>query len=306
MVRVSSFGQQQLLVRNIMNNQYKTAEGQRQISSGKITDEYRGLSGKVSTVLGARSFKSRVESYQQTIDTIRGKLDANDVQIDGMLGAMDKLKETVQTAISNNQAEGLSDMISQTFKFIVNSLNTNIDGTYLFSGAKTGTKPVSVSTVEDLAALPTTSDAFDNAAVAFSARIADGVELDFGVLASDLGTEIFDEMLALYNHHTNTEAFSGELSDTQFDFLRTQLSSLDTAIDNLRQKHVSNGLAYERLDVVDEQHGDTSVFLETFIADMEDVNIAEAVTRLNNDKVALEASFQAVGALSQLTLLRFL
>ncbi|TNE63673.1 MAG: hypothetical protein EP335_08925 [Alphaproteobacteria bacterium] len=305
MTRVSSFGQQQLLVNSIMKNQQKLFEDQRQVSTGKKTDEYRGLGGQTGTVLGARSFKSRVETYQQTIATVRGKLDANDVQIEGMLDAMEKLKETIQTTLANGQAEGFSDMLGQTFKFVVNSLNTNFDGTYLFSGAKTGTKPVNVGTIDELAALASTADAFDNGSVAFEARIADGVELEFGMLADNLGAGVFDEMLALYNYD-QSDPLQGELSQTQFDFLQGQLQTLDTAIDNLRQKQVRNGLAYERLDVVNDQHTDTSVFLETFIADLEDVDIAEAITRLNNDQVALEASYQTVGTLSQLSLLKYL
>ncbi len=306
MVRVSSFGQQQLLIRSIMNNQQKLFDGQRQIATGKKTDEYRGLAGETGTVLGARSFKSRVDTYQQTIATIRGKLDANDVQLEGILGAMDKMKETIQTTLANGQAEGFSEMLGQTFKFVVNSLNTNFDGTYLFSGAKTGSQPVSVADLPALAGLGSVAEAFDNGNVAFEARIADGVDLEFGLLADDVAGGIFQEMLDLYDFDVNTEEFQGELSQAQFTFLQGQLASLDTAIDNLRQIHVSNGLAYERLEVVDDQHADTAVFLETFISDLEDVDIAEAVTRLNNDQVALEASYRAIGSLSQLSLLNFL
>lgn len=306
MVRVSSFGQQQLLIRSIMNNQQKLFDGQRQIATGKKTDEYRGLAGETGTVLGARSFKSRVDTYQQTIATIRGKLDANDVQLEGILGAMDKMKETIQTTLANGQAEGFSEMLGQTFKFVVNSLNTNFDGTYLFSGAKTGSQPVNVADLPALAGLGSIAEAFDNGNVAFEARIADGVDLEFGLLADDVAGGIFQEMLDLYDFDVNTEEFQGELSQAQFTFLQGQLASLDTAIDNLRQIHVSNGLAYERLEVVDDQHADTAVFLETFISDLEDVDIAEAVTRLNNDQVALEASYRAIGSLSQLSLLNFL
>lgn len=305
MVRVSSFGQQQLLIRGIMNNQNKLFEAQRQIATGKKTDEYRGLAGETGTVLGARSFKTRVETYQQTIDTIRGKLDANDVQLEGMIGAMEKLKESIQTTLANGQAEGFSELLGQTFKFVVNSLNTNFDGTYLFSGAKTGTEPVNVDDLAGLAALPAVGDAFENGGVAFEARIADGVNLEFGLLADDVASGIFQEMVDLYNFD-QTDELQGELSQTQFDFLQGQLASIETSIDNMRQIHVSNGLAYERLEVVDEQHADTAVFLETFIADLEDVDIAEAITRLNNDQVALEASYRAIGSLSQLSLLNFL
>jgi len=306
MVRVSSFGQQQVLIQSIMNNQQKVFEDQRQISTGKKTDEYRGLAGQTNTVLGARAFMSRTETYQQSIDTIRGKLNANDVQVDGILGSMEKLKETMQLSLANNQAEGFEEFLDQTYKFVTNALNTNFDGTYLFSGAETGTKPVNATTLAELDALPAVADAFDNAPTAFEARIADGVNLGFGLLANDVGTEIFQEMLDLYDEIQTNGPIDGEITDAQRTFLQGKIATMETAIDSVRQVQVSNGLAFERLEVVEEQHADSLVFLEVFIADMEDVDIAEAITRLNNDKVALEASYQAVGSLSQLTLLRFL
>lgn len=303
--RVSSFGQQQLLVRSIMENQAQLFEDQRQVSTGKKADDFKGLAGETGTILGARSFKSRIETYQQTIATIRGKLDANDVQIGGILDGMEDLKENIQTMLANGQARGFDELLEQTFRFTVNSLNTNFDGTYLFSGAETGTQPVNVSTLADLSAAASTADVFDNAAIAFEARIADGVNLEFGLLASDLATGIFDELRALYDQDQLTP-FDGEIDPAQFTFLQNSLQTLTTAIDDLRRDHVSNGLAFERLEVIDQQHVDSVLFLETFIADLEDVNIAEAVTRLNNDQVALEASYQAISSLNQLTLLRFL
>ncbi|WP_262696279.1 flagellin [Kordiimonas aquimaris] len=306
--RVSSFGQQQLLIRNIFQNQQALFEDQRQVSTGKRVDDFKGLAGDTGTILGSRSFKSRIETYQQTIDTIRGKLNANDVQLGGIVTAAEELKENIQTVLANGNAQGFGELLEQTFRFSVNSLNTNIDGTYLFSGAETGTVPVNVSTLAELdttEAAGSTADAFDNASIAFEARIADGVNLEFGLLASDVATSFFDEILALHRQDIATP-FQGEIDPSQFSFLQNALQSLDSTIEELRLDQVSNGLSFERLEVVDEQHADSVVFLETFIADQEDVNIAEAVTRLNNDQVALEASFQAISSLNQLTLLRFL
>ncbi|MFC3051380.1 flagellin [Kordiimonas pumila] len=307
MTRVSSFGQQQVLLRSIMDNQKSVFEAQRQISTGKKTDEYRGLAGQTNTVLGARSFMSRIETYQQSIATIRGKLDANDVQVNGVIGSMESFQKTIQDSLANNQAEGFAETLDQTFKFIVNALNTNFDGTYLFSGAETGTKPVNITSLSELAALGSVNEAFDNASLSFEARIADGVSLDFGLLANEVGGSAFQEMLDIYNEINGPNGpYEGELDATQFAFLQSKLTSLSAAIDDVRQVQVSNGLAYERLDVVADQHADSLVFLETFIADMEDVDIAEAVTRLNNDQVALEASYQAISSLSNLSLLKFL
>ncbi len=97
-----------------------------------------------------------------------------------------------------------------------------------------------------------------------------------------------------------------ELSAAQFTFLQDQVQELENAINTMRQFEVQNGLVAERLDVIEQQHLDTGVFLETFIADIEDVDIAEAITRLNNDQTALEASYRAVSTLNELSLLRFL
>ncbi len=305
--RVSSFGQQQLLIRGIQENQARVFENQRQISTGRITDEFRGLGGSTGTILGSRSFLSRVESYQQTITTIRGRIDGNDVQVGGIIGAVESLQDNVLAAVANNNAQGFSEQLEQTFQFLTNSLNSNIDGTFQFSGASTGTVPVNVTDLASLAALPSVSDAFDNADIAFEARIADGVDIEFGLLADEVATEAFQVLVDLYNFDNGPSGpINGELDATQFAFLQTQVGALNDTIDGLRQTEVDNGLSFNRLNVVEQQHADTVIFLQTFISDQEDVDLAETVTQLNNNQVALEASFQAVASLSRLSLLNFL
>ncbi|MBV1900895.1 MAG: hypothetical protein KUG56_04400, partial [Kordiimonadaceae bacterium] len=261
MVRVSSFAQQQVLIRSIMDNQQDVFTAQRQIATGKRIEDYKELAGQAGTLLGSRSFQARVETYQDSIKTIDGKLQANDVQVGGVIDAMDKLKDTIQVTLANAQAEGFGDFLEQTFKFTAGALNTNIDGTYLFSGAETSTKPVNVDNLTSLSALASTSDAFDNSSVAFQAKIADGVDMQFGVLASDVGLDIFSEMVAIHDYTVANGAIDGALTDAERAFLEARLATLDTAIDKVRQVQVSNGLNSERLEVVDNQHKDTTVFL---------------------------------------------
>ncbi|MBL4790193.1 MAG: hypothetical protein JKY60_14550 [Kordiimonadaceae bacterium] len=307
MVRISSFGQQQLLIRAIQDNQRALFEDQRQISTGKKADNFQGLAGQTNTVLGSRSFLSRVETYQETISTVRGKLDANDVQIGGIIKSVETLRDTIRTSIANSQAEGLSEQLKLTFEFTSNALNTNFGGSFLFSGAGADVTPVNVTDLAGLAALPAISDAFDNAAQPFVAKIADGVDTEFGLLADDIGSAVFTELRNLYNLDQGVNGpFDGPLNPTQFALLQTQLVNLETALDGLRAVQTKNGLAFERLEVVDEQHADTSVFLQTFIADIEDVNLAEAISSLNSNQLALEASFRSIGSLTQLSLLNFL
>jgi flagellar hook-associated protein 3 FlgL len=305
--RVSTIGQQQLLIAGIQENQSRVFDNQRQLTTGRETDEFRGLAGRTATVLGSRSFLSRVEGYQDTIATIRGRLDANDVQLGGIIGSVENLQDAVFASIANNTAEGFSEILDQTFQFLVSSLNSNNDGTFQFSGASTGTEPVTVSSLADLAALPSVSDAFQNSDIAFQARIADGVDIEFGILADDVATETFEILVDLYNFDNGPSGpLQGELDDTQFAFLQGQIGNFDNALTGLRQSQVENGLIFSRLDVIDDQHSDTTIFLETFISSQEDVDLAEVVTELNSNQLALEASFQAIASLSSLTLLNFI
>ena len=51
---------------------------------------------------------------------------------------------------------------------------------------------------------------------------------------------------------------------------------------------------------------DEILLVKQFIADIENINVAEAITRLNNDQTALEASFKVFSQLNSLSLLNFI
>lgn len=307
MVRVSSFGQQQILIQHLMTNQERVFDGQRQVTTGKIADDFAGLAGFTNTSLGARSFSSRTESYEATIKTIRGKMDAYDVQLGGILDVAREFEDFVLTAIGQYTTEGMGPMLSQTYSFISNSLNTSIGGSYIFSGSKTGVVPVQETDFVNMVALPAVSDVFTNSQDKFVGRIADGVEMEFGVLADQVGQDIFTVLKDMQAFHAGGGGpLDGNLTPVQIDFLKTELANIGNAIAGIQQLQVTNGLGFKRLDVIESQHADTSIFLEKFIADVEDVNMAEAITDLNKDQLALEASYRAISQLGNLSLLNFL
>ncbi|NIR61558.1 MAG: flagellar biosynthesis protein FlgL, partial [Gammaproteobacteria bacterium] len=54
------------------------------------------------------------------------------------------------------------------------------------------------------------------------------------------------------------------------------------------------------------QHAEQKLYMEEVIADIENVDIAEATARITADQVQLEASFAVTARLSQLNLIDFL
>lgn len=331
--RVSSFGQQSILLNATFENQRRVFEAQEQIATGRKTDEFSGLAGQATTLLGAQSTFNRTETYQNTINTINGQLQANDVQTGGIINSLDDVQDTLRLAIANNQGAGIEQLVDVSYQFIVNALNTNFNGGFLYSGANTGTKPIDevtingttfdVTSIEGLQAAvdegniigltpaQVIDQIFLNSDQAFQARIADGVDISFGLLADDVGQQAIEALQSVFGYIVDpatlpADQLEGQLSATANTFLTSALTDFDTAIEAARAQQTANGLVSQRVDVVGQQHADSLLFLETFISDIQDVDIAEAVTRLNNNQVALEASFQAIRSLTSLSLLDFL
>lgn len=314
MTSTTPIGQTQLALAGINSNRRTTSLLQTQIATGKEALEFRQQAGEASSILDARTVRSRTESYVSTIKDVRSRVDANDIQISGVIDNLEEVKGAIETALANREAIGLDDIFDNSFNFIANALNTNFLGSFLFSGASTGEPPVNVTTLDELAAQngetgtdltgADVQDAFDNSDVAFKAQISDNNTIQFGQLADEIGADIFATFQNLHNFDNGTDGpLDGQLNTTQFDFLRDKLNELNSVIDGTRQIQAENGLVAQNLDVVDQQHEDLSIFLETFISDKEDVDLAEKITDLNVAQTALEASIRVTASLLQISLL---
>ena len=104
----------------------------------------------------------------------------------------------------------------------------------------------------------------------------------------------------------NLTPISGQLTPAQNAFLESQLVVLDAAIEDLRIINSSNGMRYGRADDLLEEHQARETFMLNFISDIEDVNMAEAITRVNNDQIALDVSYKLTSELSRMSLLNFI
>jgi flagellar hook-associated protein 3 FlgL len=307
MTRVSSFGQTEVLIQAMLRNQGRIFEDQMQITTGKKSQDFAGLGGDTVTLLGARDFRERTSTFIDTIKTVDGRLGANDLQLNGILEAASDFRQEILTIIAAEEAAAFDALLENSFSFIVGSLNTRIGGQHIFSGSKTDTPPVNSSSIADLVAAAAATDLFENDDAKLRARISDSVEIEFGITASDIATTLFESIKRIADFHAGGGGpMDGALTAAQNTFLVGELQLLDQAIDDARQFQVINGLAQQRIEGISAQHVDTTVFLDIFVSDVEDANIAEAISRLNLDQVSLEASFRTFSTISSLNILRFL
>lgn len=307
MTRVSSFGHNQSMVNSLLQNQSRLFDVQRQINTGKKADEFRGYTREAETLLSARTLKSRTEGYVATAKDIRRKLDTNELQMEGMHDAADDLKQTIVDALGQNQAISFSESLQQAIASVLSSLNTQVNGNYIFAGSRTDTKPVAAQSLADLVAAPSVASLFQNDTEKLSGKVGDNVEVEYGLLASDIATDLLTSLKALADYDAGPFGpLDGPLTAAQRSFLQTEMANLTTAIDTVQSYISQNGLRQNRAEDVSETLEAGSNFLEVFISDIEDVNLTEAAMRLNGDQLALQASYSIMGQLSKLSLLNYL
>lgn len=307
MTRVASFSHNQSMLHGILRNQDAWFTAQQQINTGKKSQDYKGIASDASSVVSARSLMERAETFKKTTQHLDQALSTYDLQLDTMLKTTRSLRQTVLSALSTGDAQGFKQTLESDFGMVASSLNTSIGGSYLFSGSQTATKPFVANTLDELVALPAVGDAFANDQLKASSRVTDTFEMEYGLLANEVAEPVMEIMKALKVFNDGPSGpIDGKLNDTQKTFLKDQMEKLDIAIQGMQNHQVANGLRQKRIEEVSEQMSQQRDYWEVFISDIEDVNMAEAVSRLQNDQAALEASYRVMGTLTQLNLSKFI
>ncbi len=307
MTRVSSFGNQQVMLTSLMNNQSNVVKGQMQITTGKKEESYSGLASEVSTLLGAKTVFSQNQGYLRAANYVDRFLRTNDIQLENMVSNAQNVRDAMLEAIAQEETFAMDELLGESYAAMVSALNTSIGGVHVFSGGRTDVAPVVGSDISDLVAAASVSDLFRNDQRPPSARIAQNTLMEYGLLADEVGQQIFQALKNVADFSAGPSGpLNGQLNQTQVDFLKAELATMDAAIESLQVLVARNGTRQNNVDGFIKEHENQEVFLEVFISDIEDVNVAEAITRLNSDQVALEASYKITSELVNLSLLDFI
>ena len=307
MTRVSTVGQNQLLLVDLLSTQERLVDTQKQMTSGKKSSDYKGMAPEVSTLLGAKNILARTEQFIQNNNDLQRSLEVQNAAMQGLVDISDELRQIVIGAINTSSGLALRTRIDDLFVTAVSLLNTQDGGRYIFSGTRTGTAPIKTTTPAGLEAHGLGNEllAFDNNSLKSQAKVDDNLTLTYGILATDISEDLFEIMQDLMIYET-ANGYDTPLTQAQQDYLISKITDLNTAFDTLNAEQAKNGSIMATLEGVQQRQVDDRTFLMIFIGDIEDVDIAEAITRLNQQQLALEASYKVFSTLNRITLLDFI
>lgn len=305
--RIGSYANAQLMFAYIMKAENALDISNRQVATGKVADNYAGYRDKTAIMEAARSASARADANAAAATQALARLDVQDSQLSQLSELANEIRTTITKSAADRDGTSLMSQLEAYFDQIVGVMNSKDANGYIYAGDNNQTAPVVVSSLADLAALPTVADAFVNGPLRAEVKIGDSQNVEVGLLASDLATDLFDllRQVAQFDAGVNGP-FSGTTTPAQQTFLESMIPTAMTAQRNVNAQAASNGIHYQTVKQAMEQLEASSVVYKGFVANIEDVDMAEALARLNQNQVALQAAFQVTSTLNRLSLLNYL
>ncbi len=305
--RVGSWSFAQGLINEYGRIQSRTVKWQTQISTGKVGDQFADTKDKASVLVAAKQRSAEVDSYLSATKEVLNRLDVQDLHMQELVAIGGRLRESMADALSTGHGPAFMDEVSNLYNQALTIMNMRIDGKYLYGGSKTDQAPVNATDLASLMAAPTVGDVFDNTDFNQTQRIDQNETIAVGMTASDIGSDLFQMFkdIATFNAGVNGP-FGADLSAAQNSFLAAQNASMPGVSEGLTTLAAINGSRHAQVLNAVDRHESMSAYFTKFIGDIEDVDLSEAVARLNQDQVAVEAAGRMIAQVNQMSLLDYM
>lgn len=306
MNRVSTANNYSTILADFMRSQMRQHEAQGQVSSGKLATDLKGYARDAESLMAARSVQTKVDGFVAQNKLLASRLEVQDLALNTAADSADEARRTIAEALASNRSDGLMAELNNLFSSAVEALNTRFAGRYLFAGGKVDGAPVAARNLQDLTAAPGVDHVFENDGLVPVSRLDDTTTIESGFLADEVGTRLFETFRAVQAYVEANGPFDEHFSQADIDFLKTVMDGFDTARTEITEKAAVNGLNQNRVDKAIEGHEARSDMLTGMIGDIAHVDMAEAISRLQQAQTAVQASAQVFVTLQNSSLLNLL
>lgn len=337
MTTLSTLGQNRLIRAEMSKLQLDINRIQQQITSGKKTDRYGDLAALAPLDISLRNKGEQLTGFKNNIQTLKARTDI----IDNTLTVVrSQVLDMRNIALANKMFDtGRADITMRAqaaVKDVMQKLQANVDGRFLFAGVATDTPPMADSSAllaaaqaavdaALLAPVPDVPTAVRNAVSGVLATPASfyvggarhaGPEIDEGVVAdySITGDDPAFEtalhsllMLATLPAPQDDPVTPPAINRADWDAVANEAGTkLTDALTGIETLQLSNGRVQQLLEQTEQAHEATLTIIQTQINDIEQVDLIDASARITQLRTQLEASFAVTAELRGLTLVDYL
>ena len=308
--RISTAAQTAYFLGQIQNAGVALDKTQSQIASGYNATTYAGFGGQTQVLTATIAANARNSAYTTATQLASTQVDLQDTQLTSLSSLAAQLKKAIGDAVANNDASNLMGQAQSIFDQAAAILNSkDANGDYIYSGGKTDVAPMAAGSLSALQALPSVANSFANGNMQKSVQVADGVNVTYGVTASDVATGLMQALKDVADFDAGPSGSfntATSLSAAQNGFLTGAINQVTTVATDLNATTAANGYVSNRLTDAQGQQASTNTLYKGFISNIQDTNMAKAATQLSLNQTQLQAALQVTAGLNKLSLLNYL
>lgn len=306
MTRVSTVQNYNIMTSNLMKAQIRQNDVGAQVSSQKVATDFKGYAKNAEVLTAMRGTQTRINGLLDQTKLVSNRLEMQDTGLGRIADGTKEAREAIANSLAAGSAATLMQQLTASFGEVVQGVNTKSNGLYVFSGAKTDTATTTATTMADLTLAPSTASLFQNDQYITTNRIDEQTSAKTGILGDAIGTDVFDAFKQVQAYIEANGPFTGNLTDTQVNFLKGLLPTFDNAYKNVVDAQGKNGVTQRRFEAAETDLSNQADTLTIMVGGITDVDMADAVTRLEAAKLAVQASAQVFTSLQASSLLNVL
>lgn len=312
MIRIGSYATQNYTLKHNLDSQARIREAQVQISSGKKAQNYNGISADVRRLEDLETRHAKTSAFAKSADRTDKRLAEMETVVGQLQDIASQFRSKLLQAASggNLDSTNIQGEAETMLTEVAGLLNTDYEGRYLFGGSVTDQAPIQLDNggtplpYDDGSVNDIESGAYyQGNAQTLAARVDSDVTLDYGITADPNTDTGFHDLISALSRVANPAA---ALSD-EVDSAISDLSDPNNgAIKRLADTIADIGSSRDILQRTTQRLEDNQLNAEEGISDIENVDVATAVTQLSGHQMTLESSYAVTARIANLSLLNYM
>ena len=297
MNRVATIPLQRIISGGIQRAQQQLSVSQMQLATRKKAPDFKALGTDGVRNLSAHTLAAKQKAYADVATQLGTTLSLYDVHMGAIDTAASTLREQLLATVGTGQSAGVGNSFEAAFTQLRAALNATVDGVPLFGGSQTGGDAFVPTKLSDLVGLPL-PDAFANDNVRASARIGDGVDMEFGITASEVGTTL----LAAFRTLAEAGPLGAVPTPAQTAALIKAVGEIEAGLSTVRSLGGNNGRNQAKAETMAIRASERGDLLASIISTNEDADLGQIAIDLAQNKIVLQASYSVFSQLAGLNL----
>ncbi|MGF6306709.1 flagellar hook-associated protein 3 FlgL [Bradyrhizobium sp. i1.8.4] len=300
MMRVATFAQSDQMISSALRVQAVMANEQVQESSGLQSEDFGGYGSGAGRVINLQVSVTRAQSYIDASNLADNKVQAMYSAVGSVTDIITQLRTQLSAATTGSSTATASviNYAQQAMSQMQGLLNTQYDGEYVFSGARTDTASADLSTFGTGTGSLTTADTsyYQGDSEIASVRVSDSQSIAYGVTAEN---PAFEQVMRLLKYVGNSTTLSSSDISQALDLASNALDATSTV-----QAKLST--AASQIETASTSQSDYQNFAKTLSTNLTSVDVAAVTAQLSTYQAQLTASYSAIAKIQSMNLANYL